>query len=182
MGTGKQYDMDLDMEPSLVRRAEEGTTREGTDKEGTNKEGTNKEEARREDGIGEEPGKGRQGRASVGGEEKEEEGEEEEEEGEEEEEEGEEEEEDLWDTLTACRRKVSACEPGLSRSYMEYELNYIDDQLCYLKQRMDSFLASADGENEKRGRELRQENSLFLRYLIIKEYFFGRYEPSRRSV
>ena len=90
--------------------------------------------------------------------------------------------EDLWDTLEKCRRKASACDPGLRRSYMEYELNYIDDQLSHLKERMESFLASADAENEKRGRELRQENTLFLRYLIIKEYFFGSYELSQRGV
>jgi hypothetical protein len=83
--------------------------------------------------------------------------------------------------LDACRRKASTCAPGVPRSYMEYELNYIDDQLCHLKERMESFLASTHGENEKRGRELRQENTLFLRYLIIKEYFFGGYESSQRG-
>ena len=175
MGNGKQYDTDLHPEPW------KGTNKEDTyhtNQERTNKDGTNREQARSHDGNGEEPGEGRQDKASIG---------EEEDKEDDEDEEGDKEGDGgggqgLWDTLTACRRKVSACEPGLSRSYMEYELNHIDDQLCYLKERMDSFLASADGENEKRGRELRQENSLFLRYLIIKEYFFGHYEPSQRFV
>lgn len=79
----------------------------------------------------------------------------------------------MEELIDAARAKTGTCTNERMRSYLNYELASIDDEVTHLKDRLRTILDSDHLTNAKRARELRKENFVFIRYLMIKELLNG---------
>jgi hypothetical protein len=77
--------------------------------------------------------------------------------------------------LAAGRTAAETCSHPVMKCYLHYELQSIDDQLSHLKCRLREILSSDHRTNARRAKELRRDNFVFIRYLMIKELLGGGY-------